>query len=69
MSEFIISGPAKLYFAPIGTRTPNKDESFEDAGWSEFAIFDPVPVGLQLTYSLRDLHRNLACYGQWPNTN
>lgn len=33
MSDIFISGPATLWFAPIGTKIPSEDESFEDAGW------------------------------------
>lgn len=104
----IISGEATLWFAPMGTKIPNKDESFEDAGWvlvedafditfeervpqNEVQVYDyrsllnktftitakftPTPefwgilVGIQLRYGLRELHRNLGRYCQWPYTN
>jgi hypothetical protein len=69
MSNTVMSGSAKLWFAPIGTEIPSNDQSFDEAGWVEYGAIYTAPVGLQLSYSLRDLHRNFARYGQWPNTN
>lgn len=57
---------------------PNDDK------WSKYVVgrtvtlsasFEPSPefygilVGLQLQYSLRELHRNLSRYASWPYTN